>query len=81
MYAPNTPYKVYDQETWWSDKWDPLMHGRDYDESRSFFQQYNELFQEVPLPSIINSNSVNSEYTNYTANNKNCYLIFSNSYG
>ena len=81
MYAPNTPYKVYDQETWWSDKWDPIMHGRDYDESRSFFQQYNELFQEVPLPSIINSNSINSEYTNYTANNKNCYLIFSNSYG
>lgn len=81
MYRPDTPYKVYDQDVWWSDSWNPLDYGKDFDFSRSFFEQYGELLTSVPLPSIINSNSVNSEYTNYTANNKNCYLIFSNSYG
>lgn len=30
---------------------------------------------------LINTNSENSEYTNYTANNRNCYLVFSNSFG
>ncbi|MBU0668313.1 hypothetical protein KJ835_04295, partial [Patescibacteria group bacterium] len=43
--------------------------------------QFHDLQKAVPRVSITNTNSENSDYTNYTANNKNCYLIFSNSYG
>src|SRR3989339_599233 len=81
IYSPDKPYKVYDQEAWWSDKWDPLEYGKEFDFSRPFFDQFKELQVVVPRVSLTNTNSENSEYTNYTANNKNCYLIFSNSYG
>lgn len=75
------PFTVYCQECWWSDKWDPLMFGMDIDISKSFFEQFKELQARVPRVALSNTNSENSEYTNYTANNKNCYLVFSNSYG
>jgi hypothetical protein len=81
IYSPEKPFKVFDQDEWWGDKWNPLDYGRDFDFSRLFFEQFAELQKAVPRVSITNTNSVNSEYTNYTANNKNCYLIFSNSYG
>lgn len=35
----------------------------------------------MPRAALLNSNSENSAYTNLTANNKNCYLLFSNGYG
>ncbi len=81
MYSADKPFRVYDQKEWWSDQWDPLQYGRDFDFNRPFFEQFRELQKEVPRVSILNTNSENSEYTNYTANNKNAYLIFSNSYG
>src|SRR3989344_5288693 len=34
MYSPEEPYKVYDQEVWWSDALDPLEYGREFDFSR-----------------------------------------------
>src|SRR3989344_273751 len=48
-FAPGSPYKVYCAECWWSDKWDPLDYGRDYDFSRPFFEQIKELWRDVPL--------------------------------
>src|SRR3989344_6370841 len=39
---PNAPYRVYRQDIWWSDKWDPKSDGKDYDFSRSFFGQFDE---------------------------------------
>ncbi len=75
------PTVVYCQDCWWSDKWNPLSFGMDFDPSRPFFDQLLVLQSKVPRVAITNTNSVNSEYTNYTANNKNCYLVFSNSYG
>lgn len=77
MYAPGNPFPVYCQECWWSDKWDPLSFGRDYDFSKPFFIQYRELLERTPRLALSNTNVINSEYCNYTANNKNCYLCFS----
>ena len=51
------------------------------DFNTSFLAQFQKLLTRVPRANIVNTNSENSEYTNYTANNKDCYLIFSNSYG
>mgnify|MGYP001599201038 CR=1 FL=1 len=48
MYAPEAPYKVYDQEEWWSDKFDPLQYGRDFYFNKPFFEQFKALMLEVP---------------------------------
>jgi hypothetical protein len=81
-YHPGDPYTVYQQEVWWSDKWDPLKYGRDFDFSRPFFEQYNELLLAVPRHNINTTYEYdeNADYTNYATNNKSCYLIFDSDY-
>lgn len=75
MYRPGVG-RVYDNAFWWGDAWDAMQYGRDYDFNKSFFQQYRELLGEVPLPNLSVINSTNSEYSNWTEFNKNCYLVF-----
>src|SRR5688572_21748546 len=55
---------VYKQDYWWSDKWDPKSYGRDIDFSRSFFDQFAELWRTVPQLALNNQKSENSAYTN-----------------
>ena len=74
MYSQDSPFKVYDQESWWSDKWNALDFGRDFDFSRPFFEQFQELQLKVPRLSLVNKKSQNCQYTNHAAGNKNCYL-------
>lgn len=74
LYSNDKPYHVYSQEIWWSDKWDPLAYGQDFDFNRPFFEQFNELLHKVPKIALSNKNSENSEYVGIGANNKNCYL-------
>jgi len=80
MFSPAVPVRIYDRKYWWSDNWDPLAFGRNYDFSKSFFEQFKQLFSEVPHPNLINSNSVNSDYCNLVQNMKNCYLCFGASF-
>lgn len=78
-FSPGKINKVYDQKEWWSDKWDALSYGMDFDFSRPFFEQFDELLQKVPLPHIVGSIDIeesNCRYTNYAGDNKNCYLVF-----
>ncbi|MDD5769884.1 MAG: hypothetical protein PHE25_02860 [Candidatus Gracilibacteria bacterium] len=79
IYSPDKPYKVYEQSYWWSDSWNALDYGKDFDFSKSFFGQFGELLNKVPKQSLIGANNVNSEYCNLTADNKNCYLIYESS--
>ncbi len=78
MYSPDKPYKIYSEEIWWSDKWDSLKYWRDFDFTRNFFEQFNDLIKEVPHNNLINNylTNENSNYWNFTWNNKSCYLIF-----
>lgn len=75
---PSSPYKVYRQEDWYSDKWDPLTYGRDFDFSRPFFEQIQELTLAVPRPNLFTGFEFddNCSYTNHSGKNKDCYLIF-----
>jgi hypothetical protein len=77
-FSEDNPRVVYCQECWWSDKWDPVTYGRAYDSSRTFFEQLNDLFNEVPLPALGNNypTLVNSEYVNESGSVKDCYLTF-----
>lgn len=75
-YSPDKPHKVYDQDEWWSDQWDALSYGRDFDFNRTFTEQFKELVEAVPHVSLINKGSENSYYTNFALFVRNCYLIF-----
>src|SRR3989344_4892159 len=48
-FPASAPIKVYEHDYWWSDKWDPLESGREYDFSKPFFAQFIELFRTAPL--------------------------------
>ncbi len=76
IYSPDKPYKVYDQDEWWSDRWDATAYGRDFDFSRTFTEQFRELSAEVPHNALFTTNAENSTYTNHTLNVKDCYLLF-----
>lgn len=76
MYAPEKNFPVYCSACWWSDKWNPLTYGADYDFGRPFFVQFRELLGKVPRPNLRCTNTVNSDYCNYVADSKNCYLCF-----
>ncbi len=75
---PGSPYKVYRQEDWHSDKWDALEYGKEFDFSRPFFDQWQELCLAVPRPSLFTGYEFdeNCAYTNHAGKNKNCYMIF-----
>ncbi len=75
VYSPDSTYQVYDQNVWWSDQYDPLSYGQPFDFSKTFFEQFAELNLRVPKVAIQNSKSENSEYTNYSSENKNCYMV------
>ncbi|MEK7583588.1 MAG: hypothetical protein AAB483_04275 [Patescibacteria group bacterium] len=75
---PDSPHKVYKQDIWWSDTWDPKSYGRDYDPNRPFFDQWKDLMLAVPMPALMTeySTMIGSDYCNAAATLKNCYLCF-----
>ncbi|MDA1292257.1 MAG: hypothetical protein O3A81_00585 [bacterium] len=75
---PGSPYKVYRQEDWYSDKWSALDYGQPFDFTRPFFDQWFELIQKVPRPNVFTGYEFdeNCEYTNHAGKNKDCYMIF-----
>ncbi|MEI8230249.1 MAG: hypothetical protein WCG83_03845 [Candidatus Peregrinibacteria bacterium] len=81
-YPTETPFPVYHATVWWSDAWNPLSYGRDFDFSRPFFQQFQELRSVVPQANITTTYDTleNSEYINYASYLKNCYLVFHTSF-
>ncbi|MFH1720730.1 MAG: zinc-ribbon domain containing protein [Patescibacteria group bacterium] len=76
MFSPDKPYKVYHPDVWWSDKWDPMDHGQDFDLKRPFFEQFKELQLKVPRMGLNSIGNINSEYANYAFRNKSSYLVF-----
>lgn len=83
VYSSEKPFKVYCSKCWWSDKWGAMEHGRSYDFSRPFFEQFCELMKEVPLLNrfVFEETLVRSEYTNMTQGLKDCYLVFHADFG
>lgn len=75
VHAANKKYPVYCSEAWWSDQWDALSYGKDFDFSTPFFDQFKELLAQVPRADLYNIQAENSEYNQSTGNLKNCYLL------
>ncbi len=79
IYAADKPYVVYCLSCWWSDKHSPTDFGQDYDFSRPFFAQFDEVLKRTPLPALISSPDAeenNCSYINFAGNSKNCYMTF-----
>ena len=71
LYPKDSGYTVYEQSYWRSDKWDARQYGREFDFSRPFFEQFQDLRKVVPRLSLNSPDSENSEFTNQSQNNKN----------
>lgn len=76
VFSPDKPYKVYESPEWYSDAWDPKSYGRDFDFSRPFFEQFDELMKAVPQLALSVVNVENSDYINQAGWCRACYLIF-----
>lgn len=72
----------YCGECWWSDNWNPLSYGQEYDFSKPFFEQFSELIRKVPHQnlSVSYKTLVNSNFTNMNHELKNCYYLFNSDY-
>jgi len=71
----NKKLKCYCEHCFRSDDFDAIEYARDYDFSRPFFEQINELMRKVPRHISNAINNENSEYIICAHNNKNCYFI------
>jgi hypothetical protein len=73
---PQSAYKIYDRDYWYSDSWDAAEYAREYDFSKPFFEQFHEFAKAVPWPSRSILNLVNADYSNNASDLKNAYLCF-----
>lgn len=76
MYNSDVLFPVWDIREWWADDWDAIDYALGLDLSVPFLKQFNELANKVPRFSIMNTKSVNCEYSNFTYGSNNCYLVF-----
>jgi len=72
--SPEEKLTVYDSNTWWSDSWDPLSYGKEYNFSKSFFEQWKDLRNVIPLQCLSNIHATNSDYCNVAEESKDSYM-------
>jgi len=78
MYSPERTKTVYCTDCWNSDNRNPFKDGFDYDFSQNFFNQLRGLRENSPVLFAHHTGTlVRSEYTNYSLDNKDCYLSYS----
>lgn len=75
IYSEDKKNPVYCTDCWWSDEWNSMDYGREFDFTRPFFEQFQELFDAVPQLHMINALGENTEYSNYCYRCKDCYLL------
>lgn len=76
VFSEDKDFTIYDPEFWHSDKWNALHYGKEFDYSRSFSDQFLELWKAIPQIARSVTGNENSDFINQAAWNKNCYLIF-----
>lgn len=76
-FSPAWPGPVYCPKCWWSDKWSTKDYAKEYDFSRPFFKQFDELRKSVPQIglAVAASTMVNSDFCHMASDLKNCYLV------
>lgn len=74
MYTEDSLFTVYCTSCWWSDSWNAHDFGKVYDKNRNFLDQYAELMRCVPRMSMDLVHCENSDFCNYSGDDKNCYF-------
>lgn len=74
IHNPEAHYTIYDDRTWWSDDWNPMDYGQDYDFTKPFFEQFNHLYHNIPLINLSVTNMVNCNLCNVAEGDKDCYM-------
>jgi len=73
--SEDKPYKVYYFKDWLSDAWDVMDYFLEPDFEKSFFSQFKELLQIVPMRSLnISDDMENCDFCNYGGFSQHCYL-------
>ena len=75
IFPPGADYRVFCQECFYAENREDKLEGREWDPSRSFFEQFDELMHAAPQMGIIGRNNQNCDYCESVANCKDCYLI------
>src|SRR3989344_3582583 len=83
VFSPETKLTVYCSPCWWSDSWEGLDYGADFDPARPFLLQVRGLLQKVPMPTLFGLYTTleNSDYTNMVSYLKNCYMVTYSDFG
>ena len=76
IYRPNCPYTICDKDYYFSEAFDPLAYGAQYDSGNLFFPQFYEFAKKVPLASLFVRRSENCDYNQDMGGSLNCYLCF-----
>ncbi|MCM2339209.1 MAG: hypothetical protein NDI62_02005 [Burkholderiales bacterium] len=71
---PSEEVVVCDSKYWWGDEWNAVSFGKEYDFSKTFFTQWKELRDKIPLQSLSNIKATNSDYCNVAEGSKDSYL-------
>jgi len=73
----NKNIKVNCQNCYFSDKWEAIEYGQNYNFNYPFFEQFKKLFMTVPQVNLNGHvSNVNSPYVNYVVQVKNSYFCF-----
>ncbi len=81
IYSPENPYNIYCSKCWWSDAWSPLDYGRDFDFSKTFAENFSQLWKEIPCIGLWLMKDQNSEYNNCCYDLKDSYMNFCSDMG
>lgn len=76
IYPSDVPFPVYHHSYFFSDNWNAMSYGRDFDFSRPFFEQFHELTLTTPHLATYSHGNENAEYGNLSSWNKDCYMLF-----
>ena len=78
MYSPETSIKVYCIKCYLGDTWDARDYARDYDFTKTFFEQFRDLKYSTPHRALDQNerNGEGCEYSNFCFTSKNSYLSF-----
>ena len=81
IYSSDKPYVTYCNDCWWGDQWSPLDYGHEFDFTRPFFEQFEDLMKTVPLIGLWNGRAENAEFNNNCFSLKNSYMCFNTDFG
>ncbi|MEK7080878.1 MAG: hypothetical protein AAB902_00590 [Patescibacteria group bacterium] len=67
-------YPIYTSIEWYSDKWDAMHYGMNYNFALPFLKQLQNLQEKVPHPHQNGTNNTMCDWCDDVWNSKNCYL-------